>query len=221
MGIDSIGREIVCISFDSGFKNPILLFGVSVSGKIGMINPDSGKILEYEADPPIESPEALYFDKEGTLWITAHTGTSLLKFNKIFETFERIPVPDSESLPFGMAEDRFGNIWFAQHAIDKIAVYDPHNENLIEIPVPTETSFVQFLTVDDKENIWFVEQQGNKLGTIKISEVPSLGGTQIQEQKMELKYVELVAPLVSLGIIATSLFFVKSVRDKRRLDSLI
>jgi copper transport protein len=196
-------------------------FSESQAGKIGVINPESGKIREFVPEPPIESPEALYFDKEGTLWITAHTGPALVKFNTVLETFERISVPDPESLPFGMVEDRFGNIWFAQHAIDKIGVYDPHNENLIEIPVPTEISFVQFVTVDDKENIWFVEQQGNKLGMIKITETPSLGVTQIQDQKIELKYVELVAPLISMGIIATSLFFIKSVKDKRRIDSLI
>jgi copper transport protein len=196
-------------------------FSESQSGKIGVIEPDSGKIREFTPESPIESPEAMYFDKEGTLWITAHTGSAIVKFNTVLETFERISVPNPESLPFGMTEDRFGNIWFAQHVIDKIGVYDPHNDNLIEIEVPTETSFVQFVTVDDNDNIWFVEQQGNKLGMIKITETPSLGVTQIQDQKMELKYVELVAPLISMGIIATSLFFVKSVRDKRRIDSLI
>ena len=155
------------------------------------------------------------------LWITAHTGVALLKFNPVLETFERISVLDPEALPFGMTEDRYGNIWFAQHAIDKIGVYDPHNDNLIEIQVPTETSFVQFITTDDEENIWFVEQQGNKLGMIKISEIPSLGLTDLQTKKTEIKYTELVSPLISMGIIATSLFFVKSVRDKRRIDSLI
>jgi copper transport protein len=196
-------------------------FSESQAGKIGKINPESGKIKEFSPESPIESPEALYFDKEGTLWITAHTGSALVKFNTVLETFERISVPDLQSLPFGMTEDKFANIWFAQHAIDKIGVYDPYYDNLIEIPVPTETSFVQFLTVDNKENIWFIEQQGNKLGMIKITESPSLAITQIQDKKIELKYVELVAPLISIGIIATSLFFIKSVRDKRRIDSLI
>lgn len=196
-------------------------FTESNAGKIGVINPETGKIREFTPDPPIEAPEAIYIDNEGTLWITAHTGLALVKFNTVLETFERVSVPDPEALPFGMIEDRYGNIWFAQHAIDKIGVYDPHNDNLIEVQVPTETSFVQFLTTDDKENIWFVEQQGNKLGMIKISEIPSLGLTDLQTKKAEIKYTELVSPLISMGIIATSLFFVKSIKDKRRIDSLI
>jgi len=108
-----------------------------------------------------------------------------------------------------------------QKHVDKIGVYDPQNNNLVKITIPTKTSSVQFLTSDDKDNIWFVEQQGNKLGMIKISETPSLGVTQLQTQNSELKYVELVSPLIAIGIIATSLFFVKSIRDKRRIDSLI
>ena len=196
-------------------------FTESNSSKIGVINTKTGKIKEFTSDLPIESPEALYFDREGMLWVSAHTGLALIKFNPVLETFERIEISDPKALPFGMTEDRYGNIWFAQHTTDKIGVYDPHNDNLIEVQVPTETSFVQFLTSDDKDNIWFVEQQGNKLGMIKISETPSLGVTQLQTQNSELKYVELVSPLIAMGIIATSLFFVKSVRDKRRIDSLI
>ena len=196
-------------------------FTESNASKIGVINPESGKIREFMPESPIELPDALYFDKEGTLWIAAHGGRALVKFNTVLETFERVDVPDPRSLPFGMIEDRYGNIWFAQHEIDKIGVYDPHNDNLIEIQVPTETSFVQFMTTDNEENIWFAEQRGNKLGKIKISEIPSLGISDLQTKKSELKYVELVAPLISMGIIATSLFFVKSVRDKRRIDSII
>ncbi len=196
-------------------------FTESNASKIGVINTKTGKIKEFTSDFPIESPEALYFDKEGMLWITAHSGLALIKFNPVLETFERITISDPKALPFGMTEDRYGNIWFAQHTTDKIAVYDPQNNNLIEVQIPTETSFIQFLTSDDNENIWFVEQRGNKLGVIKISETPSLGVTLSQVQDIELKYVELVSPLIALGIIATSLFFVKSVRDKRRIDSLI
>ena len=34
-------------------------------------------------------------------------------------------------------------------------------------------------------------------------------------------YVELVAPIVAAGIIATALFYVKSVKDKRKIDDVI
>ena len=190
-------------------------------GKIGFINPENNEITEFSDDIPLRGPEALIFDKEGNLWIAEHTGVGIVKFNPILETFDRIPVPDPEALPFGMAFDRYDNLWFAQHTVDKIAAYDPHNNNLIEVSIPTNSSFVQFMTSDDKDNVWFVEQQGNKLGMVKITEVPLVVSQIPTTESFELKYTELASPLIAMGIVATSLFFVKSIKDKRRLNLLV
>jgi len=163
----------------------------------------------------------LIFDDDGNLWIAEHTGLAITKFDPVLETFERISVPNKDALPFGMTFDKYGNIWFAQHTIDNIGVYDPDNNNLIEIPVPTETSFIQFMTSDGNDNVWFVEQQANKIGTIKITEIPVIASQIQTTNDFELKYTEIASPLIALGIIATSLFYVKSIQDKRRLNSLI
>ena len=196
-------------------------FTATGSGKIGFINPQNNEITEFSRDPPLKGPEALIFDEQGNLWIAEHTGVAITKFNPILETFEQITVPDSEALPFGMAFDRYDNVWFAQHVTDNLAVYDPHNNYLIEVPIPTTGSFTQFMTSDDKDNIWFVEQQGNKLATVKTTEIP-ISVSQIQtSQLFEIQYTELASPLIAMGIVATSLFFVKSVKDKRRLNNLI
>jgi len=117
--------------------------------------------------------------------------------------------------------DNYGNIWFAEHTIDNIGVYDPDNNNLIEISIPTETSFVQFMTSDRNNNVWFVEQQANKVGTVKITEIPVIASQIQTTNNFELKYTEIASPLITLGIIATSLFFVKSIQDKIRLNSMI
>jgi len=182
---------------------------------------ENNEITKFSDDQPILGPEALIFDKQGNLWIAEHTGTGIVRFNPTLETFERVLVPDPEALPFGMTFDRYENIWFAQHVVDNIAAYDPHNNNLIEVPVLTASSWVLYMTSDDEYNIWFVENQGSKLGMVKITEVP-LTASQIQTTgKFELKYTELASPLIAMGIVATSLFFVKSVKDKRRLNSLV
>ena len=196
-------------------------FTESGPGKIGFIDPSNNKITEFSPDTPLNAPESIVFDKEGNLWIAEHTGPGIAKFNPTLETFERIPVPDQEALPFGMTFDRYDNIWFAQHIVDNIAAYDPQNDDLIEVPIPTSTSFTQFMTSDGDSNVWFVEQQGSKLGMVKTTEIP-ISSAQIQtSEKFDLKYTELASPLIAMGIIATSLFFVKSVKDKRRLNSLI
>jgi len=196
-------------------------YSTSGTGKIGFIDPKDNQITQISNKVPLQAPEALIFDKDGNLWIAEHTGLAITKFNPVLETFERISVPDDEALPFGMTFDKYGNIWFAQHTVDNIGVYDPDNNNLIEIPVPTETSFIQFMTSDGNDNVWFVEQQANKIGTIKITEIPVIASQIQTASDFELKYTEIASPLIALGIIATSLFYVKSIQDKRRLNSLI
>ena len=191
------------------------------TGKIGYIDSKDNKIREFSSEPPLQGPEALLFDDEGNLWIAEHTGLGIAKFNPVLETFDRISVPDDEALPFGMTFDKYGNVWFAQHTVDNLGVYDPDNNNLIEVPIPTETSFVQFMTSDGNDNVWFVEQQSNKIGTVKITEIPIITSQIQTTNDFELKYTEIVSPLIALGIIATSLFYVKSIQDKRRLNSLI
>ncbi|EIJ66269.1 copper resistance protein D [Candidatus Nitrosopumilus salaria BD31] len=196
-------------------------FSATGTGKIGYIDPKDNKITEFTKEPPLQGPEALLFDDDDNLWIAEHTGLAITKFNPVLETFERISVPDKDALPFGMTFDKYGNIWFAQHTVDKMGVYDPDNNNLLEIPVPTDTTFIQFMTSDGDDNVWFVEQQSNKIGTVKTTEIP-VDATQINSiNNFELKYTEVASPLIALGIIATSLFFVRSIKDKRRLNSLI
>ncbi|WP_428325240.1 virginiamycin B lyase family protein [Nitrosopumilus sp.] len=196
-------------------------FTTTGAGNIGYIDPKDNSITQFSNDPPLLGPEALLFDDEGNVWIAEHTGLAITRFNPVLETFERITVPNNEALPFGMTFDRYGNVWFAQHTIDSIGAYDPDNNNLIEVPVPSETSFVQFMTSDDDNNVWFVEQQTGKIGTIKMTEIPVIASQVQSSGGFELKYTELASPLVALGILATSLFYVKSIKDKRRLNDLI
>jgi len=191
------------------------------SGKIGYIDTENNQLTEISTDTVLQGPEAMLFDKDGNLWIAEHTGLAITRFNPVLETFEKVSVPDDEALPFGMTFDKYGNIWFAQHTIDSLGAYDPDNNNLIEVPIPTETSFVQFMTSDGNDNVWFVEQQSNKIGTVKLTEIPVIPSQITSSNSIEIKYTELASPLIALGIIATSLFYVKSIQDKRRLNSLI
>ena len=196
-------------------------YSATGTGKIGFINPQDNSVTQISTDTILQGPESLVFDNKGNLWIAEHTGLAITKFNPVLETFEQVSVPDKDALPFGMTFDKYDNVWFAQHTVDKIGVYDPDNNNLLEIPVPTETTFIQFMTSDGDDNVWFVEQQSNKIGTVKTTEIPVIASQIGSPNNFELRYTEVASPLIALGIIATSLFFVKAVKDKRRLNSLI
>ena len=197
-------------------------FAESLVGNLGKIDGETKQMTEFTPNEgPLAEPFALMIDKQENIWVAEHIGPSITKFNPILESFDKVSVPNSESLPFGMVLDKYDNIWVAQHVIDGLIVHDPYNNRITEVEIPTEGSFTQFVTSDDNGDVWFVEQRGAKIGKVSISSVPGQT-TIIQESSIfEIKYVEIVAPLVSAGIVATALFYVKSVRDKRKIDEMI
>jgi len=202
--------------------NGNMWFAEALSGKIGVVDSKTFEITEFVPDTPLDEPFALLFDKSGSLWIAEHIGPGITKFDSVLETFDHVNVPNPESLPFGMAIDKYDNIWFGQHVIDELGVYDPYNDQLIEVSIPTPESFTQFIAADDKGDIWFVEQRTKKLGVVSISSVSGQtrsitdGGSG-----PSFNYAEIVSPLIAGGIVVSSLFFVKSVNDKRRIDKML
>jgi len=202
--------------------NGNMWFAEALSGKIGVVDSKTFEITEFVPDTPLDEPFALLFDKSGSLWIAEHIGPGITKFDPVLETFDHVNVPNPESLPFGMAIDKYDNIWFGQHVIDELGVYDPYNDQLIEIPIPTPESFTQFITADDNGDIWFVEQRTKKLGVVSISSVPGQARAITEGGSgPSFNYAEIVSPLIAGGIVASSLFFVKSVNDKRRIDKML
>ena len=189
-------------------------------GHIGYIVPETGEIRQFAPEDPLANPEFLLF-LDGSLWISEHTGTSLARFDPVLETFERIPLDVPEGLPFGSSPDRHGNIWIAQHIVDTVTIYDPVAGVQKQVPVPTEGSFVQFTVADGDGNVWLVEQQGNKLAAARTTDIPSSEVPARQAGGAVLLYTELASPLMAAGILAASLFFVKSIQDRRRLEDLI
>jgi len=202
--------------------NGNMWFAEALSGRIGVIDSKTFEITEFAPDTPLDEPFALLFDKSGSLWIAEHIGPGITKFDPILETFDHVKAPNPESLPFGMAIDKYDNIWFGQHVIDELGVYDPYNDQLIEVSIPTPESFTQFITADDNGDIWFVEQRTKKLGVVSISSVAGQARTIIDGGgESGFNYAEIVSPLIAGGIVVSSLFFVKSVNDKRRIDKML
>ncbi len=196
-------------------------FAESLVGKLGKIDGETKELTEFAPEEPMAEPFALMIDKEENIWIAEHIGPAVTKFNPVLDSFDKVTISNPESLPFGMAFDKYDNMWIAQHVIDSLVVYDQNNQQMMEVPIPTEGSFTQFVIADDNGDIWFVEQRGGKLGKVSISAVPTQRTVVQEDTAVDIMYVELVAPIVAAGIIATALFYVKSVKDKRKIDDII
>ena len=196
------------------------------TGSIGYMNPATGERRELSPDPPLAVPETITFDRNGNLWISEHqAGGGIVKYSPLLETFERIPFPDERAFPNSVVFDRYQNAWFALHTVDGIAAYDPHREEMLVVPIDTPESWALFTTVDGEENIWFAEQKAGKLAMLHLTETAAAAAShavpRIEEEAPRLGYAEVVAPLVGLEVVIASLFFVKSIWDRRRIDALV
>ena len=201
-------------------------FAEAAAGKIGRMDPDTGNMEEFiPPTGPLEEPFALLIDEDGNIWIAEHIGPKVTRFDPTLQTFTGFLALDQDSLPYGMTLDKLGNIWFAQHVVDNLGVLNPQSNNMVDVPVPTPTSFTQWLTIDETGKIWFAEQRGSKIGSVTITQ--KLISPMIQAKPeavpklLEINYVDLVAPGMSVGIILSSLFYVKSVHDLRRSIKLV
>lgn len=197
-------------------------FTASRGGYLGYIEPDTGTIRYIVPDPPLNAPEALLFDGD-QLWVSEHVGESLIRLDMVRDKLVRIPLNLPGGLPYGLVSDEYNNIWIAQHQADTVTAYDPLKKTIRHVPVPTNTSFIQFGTIDEAGRIWFVEEEGNKMMSVSLTGVPSLAAPPrpLQQPEYSILYAEVASPLMSAGILAASLFFVKSVRDRRFIDAEI
>lgn len=195
-------------------------FTASGGGFIGRISPDTGEIKTYAPEEGLASPEFILF-VDGVAWISEHTGEGLARFDPLTESFVRIPLNVDGGLPYGSVLDPYGNIWVAQHVVDAVSVYNPTTGGQRMVDIPAEGAFVQFGASDGQGGIWFVEQQTERLTRITVSDIPSTQVPPRPEEAPTMSYTEVASPLTAAGILAASLFFVKSVRDGRRMEDVI
>jgi copper transport protein len=211
-------------------------------GKLANIDPANNfKVTEYSPkgkNNTLVNPIALLADPiTGDIYISEHDGYAVSVFNPVIKTFKEYLPLNSNGKPFGMALDSNTNLWIAEQAINKIAVIDPRTGEHKEVTIPSTSPFIQWLTSDSRGNIWFAEQRGDSLGVVTINANPlhsgsptgdatanslsnnnqssSNGNNGFIPHQYGFNYTEIVGPAVAAGIIASALFYTKSITDLR------
>jgi copper transport protein len=208
--------------------------------KLAKIDPTNNfKVTEYSPkgkNNTLDSTaRALLADPiTGDIYISEYDSHTISAFNPITKTFKEYPLLNSNVLPLGMALDSYANLWIAGNTINEIATIDPRTGEHKEVTVPS--SSIQYITSDSRGNIWFAEQQGNALGVITFNVNPLQFGSpttttatittlsnnnQSDNRNRDFfpqygfNYTDIVAPAVATGIIASALFYTKSIIDLR------
>jgi copper transport protein len=211
-------------------------------GKLANIDPTNNfKITEYSPEGKnntLVNPTALLADPiTGDIYISEHDGYAVSVFNPVIKTFKEYLPLNSNGKPFGMALDNNNNLWIAEQTINKIAIIDPRTGEDKEVTIPSPSPFIQWLTSDSRGNIWFAEQRGDSLGVITVNANPLQSGSPAGDATTNslsnnnqsssdgdndfipqygFNFTEIVGPAVAAGIIASALFYIKSITDLRK-----
>src|SRR5262249_11196593 len=107
LGIDSHGAV-----WYGGFSN----------GKLGRLDPKSGKIVEYDIPMPFSEPHDVWPDRNDAVWISdGGQGGALIRFDPRTAKFTYYPTPQITDQP-KLAITREGAIWYTPRSSTKAAV---------------------------------------------------------------------------------------------------
>ena len=213
-----------------------LIWFTDEAGKLAKIDPSANySITQYSpsGNKSLSSPTALLIDKTtGEIYVSQHDGHRITVFDPLTKIFTDLPIINEAGLPFGMAIDKYGNLWVAEHTINKLAVIDTQKSKIREVPVKAPAPFIQWLTSDSNGNIWFAEQRGNSIGVVEPSAGPAVQqqvqqltksstSTSTSNFKLDINYLNFIAPSILVGIIISAFMYARSIVDLKSNISIV
>jgi len=213
-----------------------LIWFTDEAGKLAKIDPSANySVTQYSpsGNKSLSSPTALLIDKiTGEIYVSQHDGHRITVFDPLTKIFTDLPIINEAGLPFGMAIDKYGNLWVAEHTINKLAVIDTQKSKIREVPVKAPAPFIQWLTSDSNGNIWFAEQRGNSIGVVEPSAGPAVQqqvqhltksstSTSTSNFKLDINYLNFIAPSILVGIIISAFMYARSIVDLKSNISIV
>lgn len=163
-------------------KKSAVGYGMAVSGdgrvwfaerdpsRIGRLDPETGKIDEYEPPLPNSIPRRMGSDSQGNIWVGLHESGKLMKID--FETTKMtiFDPPTENSAPYDAVGDPHGLVWFSEQAADKIARFDPKSGTFLEFSVPNSESDMRRIELDpnNPNRVWWGGDTSNHIGYIEV-----------------------------------------------------
>ena len=113
------------------------------SGKLGKIDPKTGKMTEYTVPNPAAGPRRLDMDSKGNLWFTQCFTGSVAKFDPRTEKFTEydLGVPGG-GFPYSIRVDESDQIWFTLNSHNSVGKLDPATGKITHalFPKPESTT---------------------------------------------------------------------------------
>lgn len=138
--------------------------------RIGRLDPDSGKIDEWEPPIPNSIPRRMGSDTAGNIWVGLHQAGQLMKIDYETTKMTLFKLPTANAAPYDAVGDpKTGIVWFSEQAADKIVRFDPKTGVFIEFAVPNAESDERRIELDptNPNRVWWGGDTSNRIGYVE------------------------------------------------------
>jgi virginiamycin B lyase len=157
-------------------------YGMAVSGdgrvwfaerdpsRIGRLDPQTGKIDEYEPPLPNSIPRRMGSDIQGNIWVGLHESGKLMKIDYETAKMTLFDPPTENSAPYDAVGDPRGRVWFSEQAADKLTRFDPKSGAFVEFSVPNAESDPRRIELDptNPNRVWWGGDTSNHIGYVEV-----------------------------------------------------
>ncbi|MBV8949247.1 MAG: hypothetical protein JOZ99_00100 [Actinobacteria bacterium] len=172
------------VSLPSGYGQPLFVavapggkvwFTMPVTNSIGVYDPVTGNVQQWQAPSGNSGPWDLAIDHRGVIWFTEHYSNKIASFDPSTTNFQEVTTPALNSNPYGITVDGPGNIWFTENtdAVALIAEYTTGgtlNEYKVRNTQTAGTGLTPHLiTIDQSGNPWWSEGFVGAIGMLDLA----------------------------------------------------
>ncbi len=184
IGLDPSTRKFVAypIPYWEQTKKSAQGYGMAISGdgkvwfaerdpsKIGRLDPETGKIDEYEPPLPNSIPRRMGSDIQGNIWVGLHESGKLVKIDYETTKMTVLDPPTENSAPYDAVGDPQGRVWFSEQTADKITRYDPKSGTFLEFALPYAESDPRRIELDptNTNRVWWGGDTANHIGYVEV-----------------------------------------------------
>jgi virginiamycin B lyase len=138
-------------------------FSEESSGKVGRLDPITGRIVEYALPTAHSQPQGIVLGSDGAVWGVEAGANKVFRITTIGRATEyRIPTPNS--VPVAIASGRYGYLWVSELSGGKLLRVSPTGR-MREFPLPAGARPYGLVSAPDG-NVWFADRGRNRIGLV-------------------------------------------------------
>lgn len=172
---------LVIVTLPAGYGQPLFVavdqagkvwFTMPVTNTIGMYDPTSTTVSQWQVPTSSAGPWDLAIDSHGVVWFTEHYVNKIGAFTPSTQAFQEVATPATNSHPYGITLDAAGNVWFTENT-DSVALIGEYTTqgSLLEYKIRNTATggsglTPHMITIDPQGKVWWSEGWVSAIGKL-------------------------------------------------------